>query len=1811
MLHDNKIFPSSLNDSFPLATNQRDVWLDCQINPDVSKYNIGGYIVIESSVDEAMLHQIFKRLITRHDVLRLEIVEGEDGPLQRVLPNVALDLPFVDFSVSENPLEAARAWMEQDMQRTFDMYRAPLWRFAILRLSAEQYCWYYTFHHLISDGVSVHLLATSLTEIYYAHIKGDVVDKAPDYREVISSDYKYVHSDSYVRDGIFWEQQFQTIPPAIFSAANGSTDECGSLDFTLSAVQAEKLRAFAASIGSSGSQVVLSLLYLYFSRMGNTNDLVIGVATHNRRGTRERETLGFFSQIIPVRLALASELTFVDAINESTKKLRSCYKHARFSQGDIQHRIGLQKSTISRLFDIELSFIPSDYGTTIIGKPATPFMYIANKQEQMPLRVYCFDDVRNGVYRFYFNHNLSYISSSEMEQIVDRFDYLLAQVIANPNQPLCYHSLATQQEIEKLLQWSKGQLIPTSEETVVQLFEHQAARSPNAIALTFNEQSLSYGELNNQANCLAHRLIRLGVKPETLVGLCMERSVEMLIALLAILKAGGAYVPIGADYPEARIRYQLEDSGVTLLLTQDKLVESLPKVEGIQILDVLQGLRSSADECENPSLAIAPRHLAYVIYTSGSTGKPKGVMVEHRSLSNLLLSMPDILNFTATDKFLALTSISFDISIIEIFMPLTVGGEVVLTPSFVSQDFAALTSLIQQEKPSHIQATPATWRGIHQGITYPQLKVVMSGGEAVDEALAKSLAAIAPSSYNLYGPTETTVWSSARQLQNTMSFKSIGRPIGNTQMYILDEHFQLLPPGIPGELYIGGAGLARGYLNRPELTAERFVVLELFGEMQRLYRTGDRVCWNSDGELEFLGRLDYQIKLRGHRIELGEIEAVLREHEQVEQALVVVKGEAENSRLVGYIVPRQQEEAQLRLTHLDHWHSLWNSQYQNTTQLSDGPADFDITGWNNSYTGETIPADEMAIWVDETVAQIHKLYGSRVLEIGCGTGLLLTRLAVGKERYIGLDFSEAVLARLGCALAARTDLAHVELRQGLAHELSFLEDQSIDLVIINSVVQYFTDIDYLLEVFNQLCRICTTDARIFMGDIRNLTLLEDYHASVIAHRADENALLEWVRSRVRKAIQDEQELLLAPAFFEALAQHWPGVARAELRLKPGSYDNELSRFRYDVCLTLGERQKLSSNLNWCNWDPKGLWREELIAQIKADPQQSYAVRGVPDLRISEAMQYRKVLADAEYSYQPLKDVRKNFVWLGEAPDELYKLAKTLNVELIWQNLDADGCYQAIFNPKWEVAEKTKALASLDYRHYANSPARRELQTTLGMTLKSELMIRLPEYMVPSAIMVLEQFPLTPNGKIDRASLPELSTLLSERTKDTYVPPRTPQEQSLVELWQAVLMLAEAPGVKDNFFDLGGNSLLSAKVAAYIEKKFGCKISLKSFFKQPTIESIAMSLQQEVCAEQDVAIPVAIRWQLPDELRYKLESYIGSWEGIRASEDSLIVGRNLDGKRPPLFWVFQGEREFYQLASYLGSDQPIYGMRSGHLIMDYTEDNIQYLALRYMAEIEMLCPQGPLFVGGNCQAGIIALAIAQHLQRRQKNVLLTFLMEWIFGEMFGVQPYLGPVALLYGKDSVFNPYLSYRQPELYWKRAFPSYRMEFIPGKHGRFFEEPNILGFSETVSRCMTEALVGVPLFIPPAERRAELCVIDNPETVYAGSSHLLVVKLRNVSTIAWNNSDISGLMLGNRWFSVDGELIVQQDGRAPLPLLLPGESILLHLPVHAPVHSGEVVLNITLVEEGVCWFSGSESGEVRLQLSVVARPAELLNETI
>ena len=522
----------------------------------------------------------------------------------------------------------------------------------------------------------------------------------------------------------------------------------------------------------------------------------------------------------------------------------------------------------------------------------------------------------------FWEYNTDLFDAAKMSRMSGHLQTLLEAVATNPQQRVDQLPLLSETEQHQLLvEWNDTESEYPSDKCIHQLFEEQVERTPDAVAVVFEGRQLTYQQLNQRANQLAHHLQSLGVKAEVLVGICVERSLEMVVGLLGILKAGGAYVPLDPSYPAKRLSYMLADSGVEALLTQQSLLESLPQNQA-QVVCLDSDWGAIEQHCqENLDAGVDSDNLAYVIYTSGSTGQPKGVQIRHHSVVNFLNSMGHSPGLTGEDTFYAVTTIAFDIAALELYLPLTVGAEVIIASREVATDSDRLLSELIESKITVMQATPATWQMLLAAgwsSDYP-LKV-LCGGEALSAQLAHQILETGSELWNLYGPTEATIWSTLYQVgaKKTVATtedkpSSIGRPIANTQIYILDKHLQLLPIGVAGELYIGGDGLARGYLNRPELTQEKFIPNPFNNskfkiQNSKLYKTGDLARYLPDGNIEFLGRIDHQVKIRGFRIELGEIEAVLNTHPQIQQTVVIVIEDniAGNKRLVAYIVARDE-----------------------------------------------------------------------------------------------------------------------------------------------------------------------------------------------------------------------------------------------------------------------------------------------------------------------------------------------------------------------------------------------------------------------------------------------------------------------------------------------------------------------------------------------------------------------------------------------------------------------------------------------------------------------------------------------------------------------------------------------------------------------------------------------------------------------------------------------------------------------------------------------------------------------------------------
>ncbi len=1183
---------------------------------------------------------------------------------------------------------------------------------------------------------------------------------------------------------------------------------------------------------------LLSAFAVLLQRYSGEDDIVIGTPIANRQDAKAESLIGFFVNSLVMRIQIEPRESFTRLLESVRHIVLEAYQNQDLPFERLVETLSPERrANCTPLFQVAFAMQSRSLEhQQLDGLEVSP-VEAAEMGVRFDLEVHVFEE--NGVELLWL-YNRDLFEPQWLEQMADHYLALLDDIVAQPDAALGTLKLLREDRRHALLQGFNATAREVPRWTFPRLFEAQVDRDPAATALVFGDRQLSYRELNEQANQLAHHLIGQGIGPETLVGIALERSFEVVVAVLATMKAGAAYVPLDPAYPPARLAQILADAAPALVLSSGPLRARLPAAVARLELDapavmaaVRQAPRHNPGDAERVA-ALLPGHLAYVIYTSGSTGTPKGVGVSHAGLPSLAGDQIARLGLAPGSRMLQFATLNFDASVWEMLVALSAGAALVLMAAD-DRSGAALRDVLVGQRVSHALLPPAVLPTMEAGEAVP-LSVLIVGGEACS---GEQVARWSPGRrmMNAYGPTEATVMATISAPLSGTAAPPIGSPVWNSRVYVLDSGLEPVPVGVAGELYIAGAGLARGYVGRPGLTAERFVAAP-WGEApgSRMYRTGDRVRWRADGALEFLGRTDQQVKIRGFRIEPGEVEALLRGHQRVRDALVTVYGEADDRRLLAHVIPRHagDDVTQARVAHIENWEQLYNSTYGDGTDS----AEFDVTGWNSSYSGQPIDRGEMRIWVDSTVAALAALGPRRVLEIGCGTGLLLTRLAPSCESYCGLDFSAQALARLGSHTARRSELAHVVLRQAMAHPLPFLDDDTVDLVIINSVAQYFPDIDYLLDVLGEAVRVTCRGGTVFVGDVRSLPLLEAFHTSVQLHQSPASLSLEALRHRIAEAMRVEKELVVDPDLFLELGRRWERLGRVELTLKPGAYDNELSRFRYDVRLGVGDKQEPRAADYALHWDAGGTWRDALRERLTSEPALPVRVLGVPDARAATAVHTVRVLRDPPADVRTVADLRTTIAPpSGEDPDALMRLAATLGVGLDWQSFGADGIYDCVFNPAWSAVEPLPARAAADFQRHGNSPARAAVDADLALTLGGYLEQRLPAYMVPSSILVVEEWPLTASGKIDRAALP----VADHGGGSAYQSPRTPEEQILCGIFAELLSLQRV-GIRDDFFRLGGHSLLAMRLANRIRVTLGVDVSLRTLFEAPTVEALARHLR---------------------------------------------------------------------------------------------------------------------------------------------------------------------------------------------------------------------------------------------------------------------------------------------------------------------------------------------------------------------------------
>jgi amino acid adenylation domain-containing protein len=901
-----------MNPLYPLTSPQREIWFDQMLHDGIPLYNIGGYVKIPGAIDPVLFEQAVNLLVKKHETLRtmLTEVKDEDGiPMQMYTEQLTVTVPLHDFSTSAEPHEAAMVWMQQRFVEPFKLTGSPLFRYDLLKISNECYYWLLQYHHLIIDGYGVALLNRSLAEIYTSLANEQAPNlKSPSYINFIENDRAYVESEVFNKQRQYWLSKFPTPPEPLFTPRYRShyTDKLigsGCEVLYLPRDFYNRLNELARQHNATLFNLLLGALYVYFTRIAGQDDFAIGFPTHNRTQAKLKETAGLFTLVNPTVFEFGKTLSFAELLQKihGTVKEDICHQPFPISETNRNISQGL-KNQRSLLFDISLSYQRFDYDSRF-NEIDGQMTWLLHSWEQTPLMIYVQDFHARLDVKFDFVFNWAYFNAQDIKALQARFVTILEAVLKDSLSPIHTLPVMTDEERKQLLAWNDTETDYPVDKTLVDLFEQQVEKTPSNIAVVFEEQQLTYQQLNEQANQLAHYLLALknqaSLPDNPLIAIAVERSIEMVIGLLGILKAGKAYVPIDPSYPVARIQYMLEDSQAPVLLTQSSMQAQLPALAHDCVRVCLDDFDFVNQPLVNPTIKRQPTDLAYVIYTSGSTGMPKGVMVEHQGLVNLALAQINRFLLLAESRVLQFASMSFDAGVSEMMTTFLTGASLYLVSKELLLNATDLTTQMVQQQISHITLPPSFLSHLPtQALS--GLKTLVVAGEACPAELVKQWAN-SVEFINAYGPTETTVCASMTFGLSENERPHIGKPIANTRIYILDTQHQIQPPGIPGELCIAGHGLARGYLNRPELTREKFIEVEIFGKTERIYKTGDLARWLPDGNLEYLGRIDHQIKLRGFRIELGEIEAVLTQHESVKEAVVILYEADENKRLVAYL----------------------------------------------------------------------------------------------------------------------------------------------------------------------------------------------------------------------------------------------------------------------------------------------------------------------------------------------------------------------------------------------------------------------------------------------------------------------------------------------------------------------------------------------------------------------------------------------------------------------------------------------------------------------------------------------------------------------------------------------------------------------------------------------------------------------------------------------------------------------------------------------------------------------------------------------
>ncbi len=1519
--------------SYPMAPTQQGILFQSRHGERTGLYHAQVVFEIAHDLDIEALRRSWAHVMRRHAALRTGFREQPGGePVQTVWESVKLPFEYEDWRPlgAEQRADGLEALLERDRARGFSLEEAPLWRVHVSRLGDPHYQVLWSFHYVLLDGRSQTTVLSDVARTYASLTSQQPVEDPP-----VTPFQEYVdwlsHQD-VGRAEAFWRDALQSAPsvsplpvelrPPADEDASADPPPAAYAQVTLVLDEQETiaLRAAGERRDLTLPTLVRGAWAFLLSRYRGADEVVMGVTTSGRSADLPgvEGMVGLLINTLPLRVSVPASMGWAEWMRGVQRQYERIQEHEYSPLLMVQQWSGIGSG--ESLFDSVLTVEEPD------PERATGPLRMVRRWEEShagyPLSVVVTPGER---LTLTIHYDTRRFATQTVERMGGHLRQLVTDLVRRPQARLGELTLLTPPEFSQLVHaWNDTDAPYSQDLCIQQLFERRVEEAPEALALLFRDERWSYREVNERANQVAHYLKRLGLGRGDHVAILMGRSAEMVPALLGILKVGAIYVPLDANAPVKRWHWIIDSLKISCVLTQHALVPRLLATDPLPDLAHIVCMDPAGDDdppADGPyavhsstELAGMPRDdlpvqgsaqdIAYIIFTSGSTGTPKGVTVAHFPAVNLIEWVNSSFSVGPDDRILFVTSLTFDLSVYDVFGILAAGGSIRVASSEDIQEPANLLGYLADEPITFWDSAPAALmqlvpflptdsEGSNEIVSH-SLRLIFMSGDWIPVHSPDVMRAAFPNVrvVGLGGATEATVWSNFFPIDVVdPAWSSIpyGKPIRNARYYVLDESLRPCPIDVPGDLYIGGICLSSCYANEPELTASKYLPSPFSATPgERIYKTGDMARWRADGNMEFLGRTDSQVKIRGYRIELGEIDSVLNEHPVVQDTATIVREDRPGDRtLVSYVVlhPQrahsavQDHEDSLSLAgkRVDHWREVYDAFDPNAAKTSGD--DHDFSGWDSSYTGQPIPLEEMRAWQDDTVGLVRGYDPRAILEIGCGTGLLLFPLAPRCRRYYGTDFSSSALESIRSRLDSHPELRDsVVLHQREADRLDDLSLEPVDTVVINSVIQYFPDIDYLLRVLEGAISRVADGGRIIVGDVRSLPLLDAFHASVEASRAPESTTRQQLWQRVQQRVQQEEELTLDPAFFRDWAAHTGLVSRVEIRPKRGHHLNEMSMFRYQVVLHVSRTAQNGTgrpgpDIPELDWAAEALTLSRLHDTLVGDQPERLRLRNVPNARVEEAARTLRWLR-GESGLETVEAWRAHGQPLkGIDPEDVRELVGHVGYEarIDWGRHGTDGGFTVLLSragiehgpddeervaqprPEGEGAGEGETR---DWSDYANQPLKAEIQHLLMPRLHAYLAERLPGYMVPSELVALDALPITSSGKLDRRALllPQTSASAEPTTR---VPPRSTTEALLVSIWEQTL--GRSPiGVLDSFFELGGHSLLAVQLVTRIRQVFSLEVPVRLFFDLPTIAEVARDLQRR----QDDLQPLQLRPLVP-------------------------------------------------------------------------------------------------------------------------------------------------------------------------------------------------------------------------------------------------------------------------------------------------------------------------------------------------------------